>query len=271
MTEDLLTSADDRPAAVTSAAIKAGLRTSMANGHQVFFEVGNDTGTKVTRHADAVAIGIWPSTGYQIHGFEIKVSRGDFLNEMKQPEKSWPVMQYCHRWALVTPPGLVKVDELPPNWGLRTFDGKVMRTVKQSPLLTPIALSPGFVAALVRRAGDEDGALIAEVERRARASAKKDFDERLERELSRRQSHNAEEAKKAIAFFRAFKEALGEQWLGTDEAPRLIEALRTLRRHGIASTYSALFRMIGDMERSAAALRKTLADVGFEAKQEDDE
>jgi hypothetical protein len=49
---------------VTSADIKIGLRTSLAKGYQVFFEVGNDTGTKVTRHADAVAIGIWPSTGY---------------------------------------------------------------------------------------------------------------------------------------------------------------------------------------------------------------
>lgn len=158
---DLLEPEVDAPAKkITSHDIKLGLRTSIGKGCQVFFEVGNDTGTKVTRHADAVAIGIWPSTGHQIHGYEIKVSRGDFLNEMKQPEKSWPVMRFCHRWTLLTPPGLVKVDELPPNWGLQTFDGRILRTVKQAPLMQPEALSGGFVAALVRRAGEADDALL---------------------------------------------------------------------------------------------------------------
>ena len=145
---------------LTSNDLKVGLRTSRGEGYQVFFEVGNDTGTKVTRHADAVAIGIWPSTGHQIHGYEIKVSRGDFLNEMKNPQKAWPVMRFCHRWSLLTPPGLIKVDELPPNWGLQTYDGRVMRTVKQAPMLQPEALSGGFVAAMVRRAGEQDAGLI---------------------------------------------------------------------------------------------------------------
>src|SRR5688500_11844491 len=54
------------PKKLTSADLKIGLRASKGAGHQVFFEVGNDTGSKVTRHADAVSIGIWPSTGHQV-------------------------------------------------------------------------------------------------------------------------------------------------------------------------------------------------------------
>lgn len=183
---DLLTiEAETSAKKITSHDIKLGLRTSIGKGCQVFFEVGNDTGTKVTRHADAVAIGIWPSTGHQIHGYEIKVSRGDFLNEMKQPEKSWPVMRFCHRWTLLTPPGLVRVDELPPNWGLQTFDGRVLRTVKQAPLMQPEPLSGGFVAALVRRAGEADEALISAAVNKAILERKLTIEQAVEREKER--------------------------------------------------------------------------------------
>jgi hypothetical protein len=116
--------------------------------------VGNDTGARVRRHADAVSIGIWPSTGHRIHGFEVKVSRADFANEMKNGAKAEAIMQFCHHWSLATPPGLVRVDELPPTWGLVTFDGKTLRTVKQAPRLVLSrcrpASSPPWFAAPVR-------------------------------------------------------------------------------------------------------------------------
>lgn len=42
-----------------SADIKAALKRAFpAPGWQVFYEVGNDTGARVSRHADAVAMGI---------------------------------------------------------------------------------------------------------------------------------------------------------------------------------------------------------------------
>lgn len=264
MTDDLLTIAEPAPAKkITSSDIKIGLRNSLASGHQVFFEVGNDTGAKVSRHADAVAIGIWPSTGHQIHGYEIKVSRADFLNEMKQPEKSWPVMQFCHRWSLLTPPGLVRVDELPPNWGLSTYDGRSMRAVKHPPLLTPQPLSPGFVAALVRRAGEADAELITAAEKKLRTELEKSFRDRLDRELSSQREGRLRDADKAVKFFEAFKEALGESWLSEEEAPAMIEALKALRSVGVGRAYSHLFSVMQSMERQAASMRKALAEIGI--------
>ena len=41
------------------------------------FEVGNSTGADCRRHADAVAINAYPSRGFEVRGFEIKVSRSD--------------------------------------------------------------------------------------------------------------------------------------------------------------------------------------------------
>lgn len=145
-----------------SADLKLALKRAFPSpGWQVFYEVGNDTGSRVSRHADAVAMGIWPSNGHLIHGFEIKVSRGDFLNEMKDPTKAQAVFQFCDRWSLVTPTGLVKADEVPGPWGLMTFDGKSLRTVKQAPKLDPSPLTPGFVAAMLRRAGEADEKMIS--------------------------------------------------------------------------------------------------------------
>ena len=45
-----------------------------------FFEnVPNATGYAQRRTADAVAMALWPSLGLELHGFELKISRGDFL------------------------------------------------------------------------------------------------------------------------------------------------------------------------------------------------
>lgn len=49
-----------------------------------------------------------------INGYEVKVSRADFLQDNK-----WPgYMAYCHRFAFVCPKGLIKPEELPEEVGL---------------------------------------------------------------------------------------------------------------------------------------------------------
>lgn len=55
-----------------------------------------------------------------VHGFEIKVSRSDWLREYKtQGEKSAPWRSYCNYWWIVVPnKDIVKPEELPAGWGL---------------------------------------------------------------------------------------------------------------------------------------------------------
>jgi hypothetical protein len=249
---------------VTSADIKIGLRTSLAKGYQVFFEVGNDTGTKVTRHADAVAIGIWPSTGHQIHGYEIKVSRGDFLSEMKDPQKSWPVMRYCHRWSLLTPPGLVKVDELPPNWGLSTFDGRSMRAVKHAPLLTPEALSPGFVAALVRRAGEVDAEIIGAARLQERQEVEGRYKAQFERKAFEVGTMRREEAENAIKLVAAFKEALGENWLSVHDVPEIAAAIKAIRKMEITGDgWRSIQHVCAELLEAEKRIRAVLSEAGL--------
>lgn len=49
-----------------------------------------------------------------ITGYEVKVSRNDFLNDEK-----WPAyMQYCHRFYFACPKGLIQPEELPDEVGL---------------------------------------------------------------------------------------------------------------------------------------------------------
>lgn len=250
---DLIDTLDTTAKKLTSHDLKNGLRISKGDGNQVFFEVGNDTGAKVTRHADAVSIGLWPSTGHQIHGYEIKVSRGDFLSEMKQPEKAWPVMQFCHRWSLLTPPGLVKVDELPPTWGLQTFDGKMLRTVKQAPLLTPVPPTPGFMAALVRRAGEADESLIKAAVERAQTvwyeGEQRRVDSAIKSEQARIGHRAAERDKQLAAFTELFT------GMSSYEIEQLAPALAMLRRAGVGKTYGGLEQICKDMEKATASIR----------------
>lgn len=65
-----------------------------------------------------------------ITGYEIKVSRSDFLQDGK-----WHLyLQYCNEFFFVVPKGLIKKDELPENVGLIYYnpETKVLRTAKKA-------------------------------------------------------------------------------------------------------------------------------------------
>lgn len=246
---------------ITSHQIKIGLRGALAKGYQVFFEVGNDTGTRVSRHADAVAIGIWPSTGHQLHGYEIKISRGDFLNEMKNPQKAWPVMRFCHRWSLLTPPGLVKVDELPPNWGLQTYDGKTMRTVKQAPMLTPETMSPGFVAALVRRAGDVDAGIIDAAVNKACGELSRRHADEIDRKLRRQSETKLRASEEAVKIVEKLRAELGDRYMSELSVPEIAAAVRMIRKSGVVSVHGGVAKLAATLEREAARIRSAIDDL----------
>lgn len=72
------------------------------------------------RRADAVHIGLWHSRGAGIvEVCELKVSRGDWLKELKEPKKAEAWWPYCNIFWLVVPhEEIVRDDELPKGWGL---------------------------------------------------------------------------------------------------------------------------------------------------------
>lgn len=82
--------------------------------------------------ADVMILGAWHSSGNLLEGFEVKVSRADWLNEVKNPAKCLPSKQYCHKWWLViSDASMVKEGELPDDWGMMTVENGVLKIVKK--------------------------------------------------------------------------------------------------------------------------------------------
>lgn len=114
-------------------------------------QVGNTTGAGVGRWADAVAMSCWPSLGLKFIGFEIKVSRGDWLGEIRNGEKSNAIFKFCDYWYIVvSEEAIVQPGELPPTWGLLAAKGGRLHCIKEAPLLQPQEFTKGFVASILR-------------------------------------------------------------------------------------------------------------------------
>lgn len=70
------------------------------------------------RRVDAWAMHCWPSEGFTRTSYEVKVSRADFLRELKEPKKRRFGLLVSNHFYFVTPPGVAKVTEIPPECGL---------------------------------------------------------------------------------------------------------------------------------------------------------
>lgn len=199
----------DGTAKVTSADIRAALKVRFpAQSHALLFEVAPTTGGG-TRYADAVAVGLWASHGHAIEGVEVKVSRADFLNEMKQPEKSQPVFQYCNRWWLACPKDMVKPEELPPTWGMLELCGDTLRQKVKAPKLTPVPVNIGFLAALIRRHAGLDDDMAEQAMRGRLRSYETEIKERLERDARHTYQQRVKAAEEGMAILAKVKEQTG--------------------------------------------------------------
>lgn len=116
-------------------------------------EVRDSTGFDSKCSADALALGMFRSRGRLLYGFEFKVSRCDWLCELRKSEKSESWFQYCDRWGLIVPePSIVKIEELPVGWGLGVPKAKDIKWIVQPPVLSPAALDRHALCAVVFRA-----------------------------------------------------------------------------------------------------------------------
>lgn len=89
-----------------------------------------------------------------LHGHEVKVSRADWLTELRDPTKAEAIKRYMHHWWLVVPDAaIVKPGELPDGWGLLApgSDGR-LRARKAAPRLTPEQPPLAFIISLMASA-----------------------------------------------------------------------------------------------------------------------
>ncbi len=97
-------------------------------------------------------MGLYPSRGIHLNGFEIKVNRGDWFRELKNPAKAEEIAQFCDFFWIVAPKEIVKVEEVPANWGLLIPQGAGLKIVKQAKQLKSQAIDKLFLAAILRKA-----------------------------------------------------------------------------------------------------------------------
>jgi len=115
-----------------------------------WLEYGRSVGA--LRTADFIAIDGWESKKHVIHGHEVKVSRSDWLTELKDPDKAEAFRPFCDYWWLVaSSPKVAKREELPPSWGLMILgDSGVLRVQKQASKIARIPLPWPMTVGLAR-------------------------------------------------------------------------------------------------------------------------
>lgn len=138
---------------MTSEEIKKALFRRYGDPRQYLYfeECPVGTGWKGSRYLDAFVIAAWPSANNARYCFEIKTSRADFLNEIKKPEKRRMGLFFSNYFYFVTPKGLVKTEEIPPECGLMELSDSGLRVTVEAPLRESLRPSWNFVAALLRR------------------------------------------------------------------------------------------------------------------------
>lgn len=252
--------------AVTAADIKLGLRRVYTQPEwALLFEVGDATGARHSRFADALAMSLWPSRGLTLTGMEIKISRSDWKKEQAQPEKAETIAAYCDYWTLVTAPKVVlDLTEIPPAWGWMEYDGERFKTHKLPEKTDAKAIDRKFLAALLRRAHKADEAVIqAQVAFRNEINEQA-FERRVE-EAAARNAGTFQELKRVVA---AFEEASGlkigdvHNWSEPRPAD-LGRAARAVVSTGIDRSYSGLNDLARQLREMSDSIEKAMIGIGL--------
>lgn len=147
-------------APITAADIVAALHKQWARFDNCIalaeLRVGTGYGKDADQRIDFWAMEAIPSKRFRRVAYEIKVSRADFLNELKQPRKRARALLLSNEFYFVTLPGIVKVGELPPEAGLietgERWRGNLELTTKHAaPWRDGYPPTWQFLAAVARR------------------------------------------------------------------------------------------------------------------------
>jgi hypothetical protein len=213
---------------MTTAEVEALMKERFKGNEWAYLpQVRNATGMAAQiRTADALAMSLFPSRGLELHGFEIKCSRADWLRELKDASKAEAIAQYCDRWWIVAgSKDIVNTAEIPTGWGLLIPCAGTLRAVKNAPKLDAVPIDRAFLAGLLRKAAEYVPAeeLIAKARREGFESGASTAKSGSDYEL-RQARHELECVKANIA---AFEEKSGlriDQW----NAGNMGAAVRTL-------------------------------------------
>lgn len=158
------------------------------------FEVPNVVGGG-NRRCDMMAMHLWKSKGgLCLHGHEIKASRSDWLKEIDDPSKAEEFAKRCHYWWIVAPKGIVKLEELPPSWGLlQCSERSALRVASAAQVnRSPEPIDWPFFAACMRAFSEQSD--IENKLRKARDQGYRDAVQRMESRAKREATHKEMDA-----------------------------------------------------------------------------
>lgn len=231
------------------------------DAYAVLEQVHDRAGFGVQSRGDVVVMGLWPSRGLQLEGFEIKVSRPDWLHETRQPRKAENLFGFCDRWWLLAASADLVLDlELPETWGLLVPKGRGLTIVKPAPKLEPAPLDRSFLAALLKRAWQRAPA-AAEVAKQL-AEAKQEGRAWADQAIQRAREETAE----ARAVLAEFEKASGiriNEWShgqSIGEAVKLVLQQDTIVKR-VMRLRDQLCRLVDDLDGTVAGEQLTAGYV----------
>lgn len=221
-------------------------------------EVRDEAGYRAQRTADAIVMNLWNSRGLEVHGIELKSFRGDWLKELKTPAKADAIFKYCDRWWIVADKeDVVKREEVPPTWGFKVMKGGKIFTPIVAPKLSPVPLTKGFVAAMLKRA--TMGVVhIDEIEDRIQAERREEAEN-----VRREDKYHREELQKLKAAVDAFQETSGvrlEHW----NHGQVADAVSLLVNGGAKSVKRDLLYLQSQAKEIHESIERALAQIPLE-------
>lgn len=239
-------------------------------------EVPSGTGfTSDGRSLDAVSMGMWPSRGCLIEGYELKVSRGDWLGELKEPEKAEAIARFCDRfWLVVGDERVIRPGEVPPLWGILRARGRRLECDREASPLDAHDRPAAFVAALLRRAVKADMRREIKV---AKEEAKREAEFRARSrvgELERRVEARDIELETFRTYWQKFEDVAGVPFPRfLDQSEELIEKTASVAR-SILAAEGGQHGPLAELDRVLVRMdsaRASLADARRKLAEDDEE
>jgi len=97
---------------------------------ELLFELRNGTGSTFENSIDAFVINTYPSKDFHRIAFEIKHSRNDFMNEIKNPDKRKFAMSISNEFYFLCSYNFISKDEIPEQCGLMVMENMGIRIKK---------------------------------------------------------------------------------------------------------------------------------------------